>query len=335
MRLFLFTLLSFLFVSHWSMASELSDLVDDMGLVELSETFNEIKVTETLGGNGVSLSPTDRRSAVVLISMGVLESGDLKHKVIVSNKIELFRRSQAGKNQQLIGAFNDPLTQIRLQRIGDHESLLRETRFIDSLHGLLSKGIITGYDLRKINVSEGYDPSRTLTYSHSSIPHLKQLTALLASENIKGNIYAAPKVSAFLFREDWGEPPENVSSLADGRLVVNGREWVVIFEFLEPGGKHKFHQLITQYAKKDEEQERGLIIESWWQPFYYSEIEFDEFERINLILLSSASTEATLTVLPEKLESVKSALSEYPFNMIVEEVWVNKPFFRFLHGGFK
>ena len=36
----------------------------------------------------------------------------------------------------------------------------------------------------KVNISAGFDPNRTLTYSHSSVVHLKQLNALLKSENI-------------------------------------------------------------------------------------------------------------------------------------------------------
>jgi len=61
----------------------------------------------------------------------------------------------------------------------------------------------------------------------------------------------------------------------------------------------------------------------------------DDFAYINLVLLKSNTTEATLTVLPEKVMSVKSALDNWVWEVSVEDVWVNKPFYRFLQGGYK
>jgi hypothetical protein len=53
------------------------------------------------------------------------------------------------------------------------------------------------------------------------------------------------------------------------------------------------------------------------------------------VLLKSNTTEATLTVLPEKVMRVKSALDNGGWEITVEDVWVNKPFYRFLQGGYK
>jgi hypothetical protein len=61
----------------------------------------------------------------------------------------------------------------------------------------------------------------------------------------------------------------------------------------------------------------------------------EDFSHINLVLLKSNTTEATLTVLPEKVMRVKSALDNGGWEITVEDVWVNKPFYRFLQGGYK
>jgi hypothetical protein len=92
---------------------------------------------------------------------------------------------------------------------------------------------------------------------------------------------------------------------------------------------------VTKYAKKDLENQPELIADAWWQPFYYSETLVDDFAYINLVLLKSNTTEATLTVLPEKVMRVKSALDNRGWEVSVEDVWANKPFYRFLQGGFK
>ena len=329
------TLVFLLLVCPLVQASSFSTMVDELNLSELGATFNDSKVVAILGVTGKNMTKPERRAAAVLVSAGVLGLDDLGDSDRVANQYKQFRLSQSGKSDHLIGPFGASVTQTRLNRIGDHGELLQEEKFIASLQGLLSKGVITGYDLRKVNINDGFDPEKTLVYSHSSVLHLKQLSALLSSEKIEGLLYAAPKISAFLFRDEWGEPGNNVVKLADGTLVVNGREWVVFFEFETAAAKNKFHRVVTQYAKKDEENEPGLIADAWWQPFYYSETPVGEFEPISLVLLRSNTTEATLTVLPEKVASVKSALNAEQWDVSVEDVWVNKPFFRFLQGGYK
>ena len=324
-----------LFIGPYAQATTLSSIVDELSLGALESTFDAMKVESLLDGSGKQLTMSERRSAAVLVSAGILRPSDVDDESSVIIAFERFKLASIAKNDHLMGPFGDAVTLSRLDKIGDHQELLKEKNFINSLHKLLSKGVITGYDLRKANISAGFDPRRTLTYSHSSVVHLKQLNALLKSENINGLLYAAPKISAFLFRDEWGVLGDNVATLKDGTRVVNGREWVVFFEFDTAAAKHDFHQVVTRYAKKDDENEQGLIADSWWQPFYYSETNIEGFEHINLILLRSDTTEATLTVLRDKVESVTAALSDQSLDMTIEDVWVNKPFYRFLQGGYK
>ncbi len=324
------------FIAQVSVAfADLSVVVGELKLDALRDTFDVSKVNRLLEGEGRSLDLQERQSAALLVSIGVIKPDDLVSSANLESKIETFRHGVKGKSKYLIGPFNDSVTLARLDKIDGHDELLKEKKFIVALHKQLNDGVLTGYDLRPVNIATGFDPARTFTYSHASLQHIKQLTALLASEGVEGMLYVLPKISAFLFREGWGEPPSNVSSLENGQLVVNGREWVVFFEFAHAEDKLTFHQLVTKYAKKDDENEKGLIADSWWQPFYYSGTRLADFEHINLIVLKSATTEATLTVLPEKLDFVMSALDRNQWDLDVEDVWVNKPFFRFLNGGFK
>jgi hypothetical protein len=331
----LLLLLISLFLGSSAAAAKLSSIVEELNLQALESTFDAPKVDALLANSGNHLTSHDRRSAAVLVSAGILRASDLNDESSITTAFERYKLASVGKSDHLMGPLGDSVTLSRLNKIGDHDELLREGGFINSLQQLLSEGVITGYDLRKVNISAGFDPQRTLTYSHSSVVHLKQLNALLKSENINGLLYAAPKVSAFLFRDEWGVPGDNVETLVDGTRVVHGREWVVFFEFATAAEKLDFHRIVTRYAKKDDENEQGLIADAWWQPFYYSETMIEAFEHINLILLRSDTTEATLTVLPEKVASVTEALADQPFNTTIEDVWVNKPFYRFLQGDYK
>ncbi len=223
----------------------------------------------------------------------------------------------------------------RLDEPWDHAPLLRETPFLQVLGNVLAQGVITGYDLRNRDVYTCFAKQRFFIYSHGSSRHLQQLVGVLAAHQVHANVYVTPKVSAFLYREDWGPRSANVQTLPGGIDVVNGRESASLFEFATEADQRRFHELVRQYAKKDQADEDGLIVDAWWQPFYYTNAPFADFPPINLVVVSSDHAEATLTVLPERTETVLQAVSDRGFQTRVEKIWVNPAFHRFLQGDYR
>ena len=155
------------------------------------------------------------------------------------------------------------------------------------------------------------------------------------SEGINGWLYVTPKVSAFLYRDDWGPASDNVKTLPSGVRVVQGREIAALFLFDSADDRYRFDDLITQYAKKDEEDEKGLIENAWWQPFYYTDSAIKGFKPISLVVVTAGDYEATLTVLEEKTNEVVKAMTGKSWQIRIDRVWVNPPFFRFLNGDYK
>jgi hypothetical protein len=164
---------------------------------------------------------------------------------------------------------------------------------------------------------------------------MRQLVALLDSEGLEGWVYITPKVSAFLYRDDWGPASDAVVTLPGGVRVVQGREVAVLFQFDSGDDRERFHEVVTRFAKKDEKDELGLIENAWWQPFYYTDQAFEGFEPISLVVISSDNHEATLTVLEDRTAKVVQVLKDDRWDLRVDRVWVNPPFFRFLNGGYK
>jgi len=234
-----------------------------------------------------------------------------------------------------LGQTLDPGLVAALELPWDHNALLAEQPLLAVLGEALSAGILTGYDLRDKNIYAGFPKGHTFIYSHSSRLHLQQLVSLMAAHDLAAEVFVAPKVSAFLYRDDWGTANENVATLPGGTRVVNGREVAVMFRFESPQARADFHALIQRYAKKDEQDEPGLIAHAWWQPFYYTDQPMEGFAAIALVIMSSQRFEATLTVLPEKAETVAAALSGRGFPVRTEQVWVNPAFLRFLNGGYR
>lgn len=328
-------LILLLIYSATAAADIYTQAVRQLDFESLMHTFSETKVNRILDSYGKKMPDPQRQAAAVLISAGAFDAADLQNPEFVSRQLASYIGVMTSQHPALVGRIGDAALLSRMISPPDYSDLLAANDFLDVLGEELSNGVITGYDLRMKGVYDGFSKARTFIYSHSSLLHARQLVALLNSEDINGWVYITPKVSAFLYREDWGSPSPAVVSLPSGVRVVQGREIALMFHFDTAEDRNRFHEVVTRYAKKDTENEPGLIENSWWQPFYYTDSELQGFESISLVVATSDRHEATLTVLDEKTQDVVDALADKPWSVRVDKVWVNPPFFRFLGGGYK
>jgi len=309
--------------------------VEVLNYRELAATYSLAAVDRVLDGRLASMTEADRRAAATLVSIGALTAQDLDQLTLASSKLEAYVEIMRKPHSALLGRVGDVGLLKRLRQPLHWDELLGADAMLDTLGKALSDGVLTGYDLRKQGVYDALPASHTLIYSHSDLAHLRQLVVLLHRESVEAWVYLTPKVSAFLYREDWGGDGENLATLPGGARVIQGREMAVAFQFQTPADRHRFHRVINAYAKRDSKNEVNLIRESWWQPFYYTNEALAGFEPIALVVLSDGNFEATLTVLEERLELVRQAMQGSALQHRVDRVWVNPAFFRFLNGDYK
>ncbi len=317
-------------------AVDLSELAETVGLTELAATFDEAKVDRIIGEYGARLEdPAERAAAAALVTMGMvkdwaLEDPDLTARMLVGWD------NPPGKG---VGTTEMSLLRpagiMRVASFGGHEALRQDTKLIAALDAAIGAEVLTGYGLRPRGVSSATKADRTVIYSHSSLPHVKQLIGLMASEGLEGRLLIAPKVAAFVFREGWGERPEWINELGDGVYVAQGPEMLVHFEMATPGDRQRFDELVDRYAKKDEAEETGNLVRSWWQPFYYCESEAEGYQQISRVTLLGEEVEASLLMLTEREQRVRDHFAEQDWEMEVDSIWVSTPFFRFLEGDYK
>lgn len=322
-----------LFLTSLAHAGPYQDALTDLGYEELTAAFDNERVNRLLGEAGRGVPEEERRAMAILLAAGAFTRQNLVQGS-APRRLSTYVAWQSG-HPALLGRFDEPSLAARMQRHVDHDALLRDNVFIDSLRQALSDGIITGYDLRGRGVYDDFPAGLTFVYSQSSLRHMRQLVTLLAGDGVGGSLYITPKVSAFVFRDDWGEPSDAVVTLESGLRVVQGREIASMFFFDSRVDRDRFHQLVQRYAKKDSADESGLIADAWWQPFYYTDEPVPGFQPISLIVLSTGRLEATLTVLPGKTSEVLEGLPDGPWASRVDSVWVNPSFFRFLNGDYK
>jgi len=202
----------------------------------------------------------------------------------------------------------------------------------------LEQNIITGYNFKDARFEANFVDEYALTYGHSDLTHAIQLIGLLRSEGLEAKVQLEPKTSAFLYLKEWGEPEQSesfqVKQIANGNYVAYSKEYDLSFEFNSIEDKEKFQKIIIDYAKKDADDEPGLIINSWWQPLYYSNTELDEYVTISNNKVTLGNYYAQTFSLNEQVESIAAGFKEVNPEVEVEsyEFWANIAFYNYLGG---
>ena len=201
---------------------------------------------------------------------------------------------------------------------------------------LLEQNIIQGYNIKEQELVTSKETGNNIfLYGHSSLPHAKQLISLLNINNIDFTWQLIPKSSAFNIRDDWQDTKIDEK---ESRVRI-AKEYDIRFTFADQAEQLNFMPLINKYAKKDSDDETGLIINAWWQPFYRSFSALESFMPVKRISLQAdgfiASTLVLQPDLTKTLDLLKASLANIEVIISTEDVWVNPAFYRYLNGGYK
>lgn len=209
--------------------------------------------------------------------------------------------------------------------------------FEQLLFQALSLDLTTGYNIFPEGVWPDYAPERSLVYGHNRLKHLRQLLFLLRVKGLDPAFTIVPKTSAFKIREAWGVPAGETPQLPDGTRVAQLAEYDLVLEFASPAELLRFQELVTRYAKKDTEEESGLLYSSWWQPFYRSRVASGAMRPTREIWLSMDGHRANVLSLPAEEAPKTAGLSALSGDWQIEviDLWVNPSFYRYLEGGYR
>lgn len=206
-------------------------------------------------------------------------------------------------------------------------------------------GTITGYNVKYHGYDANFAPNLTLVYSHDKIKHAQQLVKLLAKEKIKAKVQLQPKTSSFEYMIDWGAVPEptdkyEVVKISDKRYLANALEYDLLFEFANTEDMDKFDGLIEKYAKKNEgnEEGKGLLYASWWQPLYHTTREMGKgYSQVTENILTKGNFEMYTITKNEDAKKLVESMQSKDKDLKIEsnKISVSDAFFRYLNGDFK
>lgn len=242
-----------------------SEAVKNIKMEELANTYSCKKINEVLKDYKNS---KDKYKAV-LVDMGAISVDDLNKNKNIEEKINLFVSDYIDTTENYIGNVSDKNIIERVQNKWNNSKVIKDSKLIGYLNNAVVKGLTTGYNLKNKNDYANFNnfQSLTLSYGHNDIVHASQIIALMKSENIDAKVQLEPKTSAFIYLKEWGEPSYVCSKMDDGTIIAHPLEYDLKFEFSTAKDKQRFCDMIEKYAKKDSEDEEGLLFESWWQPF--------------------------------------------------------------------
>jgi hypothetical protein len=291
-----------------------TQLVANNQLTEVANTLSlksDDSALETI--NNLQWSQNEKKSALLLNKLGCLTITDISQ----SNQSTDVENCPALKTLTI----NHPKTPASLTSV---------------LNKLLKDGVFQGYNIKeKSLVTSKESGKHIILYGHSSLIHAKQLITLLTINNINFTWQLIPKNSSFNIREDWQDikPEEEVSK------IRTDEEYDVRFTFATQVDQDRFMPLINQYAKKDNEDETGLIIHPWWQPFYRTFNSQSAFVQVKRISLQADGFVGSTLILPADantvLEQISNSLLQTNIIISSEDVWVNPAFYRYLQGDYQ
>ena len=240
-----------------------------------------------------------------------------------------------GLYKKYIGYVDDNDIYAKLSSAYETSDLIDAPKLQSLVNTALKQDLITGYSIKDSRYDANFIDSLSLIYGHSDFKHAIQLIGLLRSEGLNAKVQFEPKTSAFIYLAEWGDPGPNVVQIENGNFISYAKEYDLEFEFANAADKAAFQDVILTYAKKNEDGQAGLIVESWWQPLYYSQTELKDYEVITNNFITDPDSPYTVNPFSLNEDSAKviAGLKAIDPNVIVTPIqfWVDKPFFRYLH----
>jgi len=202
----------------------------------------------------------------------------------------------------------------------------------------LKQNLVTGYNLKDGRYDANFIDSLSIVYGHSDFKHALQLVGLLRSEKIEAKVQFEPKTSAFIYLKEWGDPGVSdlyeVVRIENGNYIQYAKEYDLAFEFASAEDKARFDRIILTYAKKNADDQPGLLYGSWWQPLYYSPTKLDNYKEISNNKIAAGQHYAQSFSLKERSAAVTEGFKKLNPAFEVEnyDFWVDGPFYNYLQG---
>lgn len=314
-------------------ATVYEEAVKKINMEELAASYSKEKAEASL--KGYKGKENDIRAKALLVDLGAVSTNDLNSGKDIKKKLDKFTTDYLDTRENYIGNVSDKNIIERLYNKWNRGEIIKDSSLSSILNEALRKGLTTGYNIKNREDYADFDEKLTVCYGHNDIIHASQIIGLMKSENLDAKVQLEVKTSAFIYLPEWGESSYTVTKMSDGTIIAHPLEYDLKFQFENEKDKEKFFALIEKYAKKDSEDEKGLLHESWWQPFIQTE-KTAGYKMLIDNIVSDEKYDAHMLTLPEKSSALVKEISKNKnIKTETKKVWVNPSFYRFMLGEYK
>lgn len=318
------------------------------GLTELADTYTVEKTNKVLAKINSSYekwAPHVAKQLAVAIDSGIVT--EKFYNELATSNITTAEFTQAllvqiatytGQYKNYLGLTTDHDIVKQVVQAFNSSNIIQVAELQKIVDTALEQESITGYNFKDTRFNANFVDDYTITYGHANVKHAVQLLNLLRSEHIEAKVQLEPKTSAFLYLAEWGNPEEaedfQVQKISNGNYIAYAKEYDISFEFTTLEDRARFQDIILAYAKKDSDDEQGLIYGSWWQPLYYSNSELDDYVLISNNKISLGHYYAQSFSLNEQVNDITKGIKAVDAKAEIEtyQFWANKAFYNYLGG---
>lgn len=306
--------------------------IKDLKMEELVATYSEEKAEKSLKGYE---GKDNLKEKAVLVDLKAITIEDLNSEKNINKKLKAFVKDYTDTKEYYLGNVSDKNIIERLNNKWNRGKIIEGSPLNSVLNEAILKGLTTGYNIKDRSEYANFDKEYTVSYGHNDMIHASQIIGLLKGENIDAKVQLELKTSAFVYLPEWGESSYTTTKMPDGTIIAHPLEYDLKFQFESQKDKERFLELVDKYAKKDEENQNGLLYESWWQPFVQTE-KVAGYEMLIDNIVSDGKYDARVLTLPEKSKAlVKEVSKNKEIEVKTKKVWVNPAFYRFMSGEYK
>lgn len=324
-------IMAFSLVVNASEGMGISQAVKEAGLEELAATYSKDKVKTSLEDFKTRGYTFEELQEIALLKdLGFIEGNKLDKSEDMSYVVEMFQ----DQPKNYLGNVSDRSIYEKVLTAWNESELYRDENLIKDLVEGLKKGTYTGYNIKMKEDRPNFDRDLTITYGHSDINHAIQLIALMRTEGLEARVQLEPKTSSYLYMKDWGTPQKREGYFVDQSddvWVAYAKEYDLSFEFENTADRDRFDAMVNEYAKKDTADEEGLIVASWWQPLYHSELPLEGYKKLVDNISDRGEYEIHIFSLEEKSPAILASLGTDK----KREFYVNPAFYNYMLGGYK
>lgn len=319
---------------------------------ELALSYPQEKVAERLKQHGVEASAEESYGADLACALDVslIDTEDAKRaaagEAFMAADAEKLLMNIAvanGDGRNFLGMASDPDIYGKVDQAWNSFLLFDDGKLAEVGKEAVLQQISTGYGIKSAAYDARFLPNLTLQYGHSDIKHAHQLLGLLNSENIDAKVQLEPKISIYQYLLEWGPVPEATPTYEvkqfDDLYLVYAVEYDMQLEFHNTDDMMRFDSVIKEFAKKNEgnEDAKGLIYASWWQPLYSTtrtDMPAEDYHQMFDCVVSNGIYSIHPFALPENKDMVVEKLTELAGDLEVKTVerYCNTAFYSYLKG---